>query len=397
MPEFAHSNRRPLVVFIQSATGRISHVALGKRGLTAGTDLRKLVTTDICTVQSPVEVAQIVDLSPSRFRSKIVHYMKAGGLLPPKTSEAMIESVMHLAPDLRSVLARFGEARRRRIGSLPRRALPPLASQKEAVATALTFAGISRDELDGWDVDVDHLPSSYLDGLPQARLREDQMVTHDLRTLPGYAAVKDAAFGAITFQSDASRLTVVLANRLPLEEQLGADLIYFNETFKSFLMVQYKAMEDEDGRKLFRLPNEQLDEEITRMDSIARQLEELHGVGGADGFRLSEQPFFLKLCPRIVFDPDNLGLTKGMYMPLDYWKLIVDDPRTLGPRGGRFVSYANVQRYFDNSAFVLMVANSWIGTNIEQSEFLEEVIRLTLETGRAAVVAVKSVPSPSAG
>jgi len=33
-----------------------------------------------------------------------------------------------------------------------------------------------------------------------------------------------------------------MANKLPLEEQTGADLIYYNETFSSFVMVQYKAM-----------------------------------------------------------------------------------------------------------------------------------------------------------
>jgi len=36
---------------------------------------------------------------------------------------------------------------------------------------------------------------------------------------------------------------IILANRMRLEEQTGADLIYFNATFRSFVMVQYKAME----------------------------------------------------------------------------------------------------------------------------------------------------------
>ena len=39
-----------------------------------------------------------------------------------------------------------------------------------------------------------------------------------------------------------------------------------------------------------------------------------------DGYRLSENPFFLKFCPRVVFNPDDKGLFKGIYLPLDLWK-----------------------------------------------------------------------------
>jgi len=42
---------------------------------------------------------------------------------------------------------------------------------------------------------------------------------------------------------------VIMANRLPLEEQTGADLIYFNEAYSAFVLVQYKAMEK---RKMVR-------------------------------------------------------------------------------------------------------------------------------------------------
>ena len=33
-------------------------------------------------------------------------------------------------------------------------------------------------------------------------------------------------------------LTVIMANRTPLEEQTGADLIYYNETYGAFVLVQ---------------------------------------------------------------------------------------------------------------------------------------------------------------
>ena len=95
------------------------------------------------------------------------------------------------------------------------------------------------------------------------------MVIHDLMHLPGFDIIKTYPYNAAVFESEATseRLTVIFANRLPLEEQTGTDLIYFNETFQSFVMVPYTAMEREDGpngvpQAVFRLPNSQLPEDV---------------------------------------------------------------------------------------------------------------------------------------
>lgn len=83
-----------------------------------------------------------------------------------------------------------------------------------------------------------------------------------------------------------------------------------------------------------------------------------------------------------------------MYLTLDYWRLIEADESMVGGRGGRLVSYANVGRYLDNSSFVDLVANAWVGTTIEQSEVLAEIVREVLETGRTVTLAMKSDKRP---
>lgn len=220
------------------------------------------------------------------------------------------------------------------------------------------------------------------------------MVVHDLMHLPGFDILKTYPYSAALFESDTERLTIVLANRLPLEEQTGADLIYFNETYQSFVMVQYKAMEKEQengvGHDVFRLPNPQLTEEIERMDALLTELRACASCADHDGFRLTDNPFFLKLCPRLIFNPDDIGLVPGMYLPLDYWKLLEQHPGIKGPRGGLHITYQNVGRHFDNSAFASVVTKAWVGTTPGQSAVLKEAIRQTIETGKAAVVAVKS-------
>ena len=150
------------------------------------------------------------------------------------------------------------------------------------------------------------------------------MLTTDFSTVPGFEAIKSYSFAAREFQSadnPAVRLTVIMTNRLPLEEQTGADLIYYNETYRSFIMVQYKAMENGANGPEFRWNvNDRLADEINRMDRLLEELRKLPDSGAPYSFRLHSNPFFLKLCPRVVFNPDDKGLFNGMYLPLDLWK-----------------------------------------------------------------------------
>lgn len=388
VPEFSHSRNNPLVCFIVDSSNRLTSIAIGKRGTMAGTDMRRLNLHDIYAISSPIPIDEIESQSPKRLKKKISERMEFGGLLPPKSFESFLHIVSSLAPDTSSILSKFSEARIRRIQNLPSRVRETLAVQKEAVATALTIAGINRDEMQGWDVTDNGTTASFLDGLEQVRLREDPMVINDMNTLPGYEAIKHTTHTSVVFENSQSKLTVVLANRLPLEKQLGVDLIYYNETFSCFLMVQYKAMEEEGDETVYRFPNKQLSEELYRMRLVLSELNKVDPNTEADGFRLSENPFFLKICPRLVFNPDNVGLVKGMYLPLDYWDLLSEHPTMLGPKGGRRLSYNNVRRYFDNTEFVTIASGGWVGTTIEQSKHLETAIKSTLESGRAVVFAV---------
>ena len=223
------------------------------------------------------------------------------------------------------------------------------------------------------------------------------MVVHDLMRLPGFEVLKTYPYGAAVFESSTARLTVILANRQPLEEQTGTDLIYFNETFQSFVMVQYKAMDKKDGEpaRFYLSSDKNLPQEIAKMEALASQLSFCTPNTSHQGFRLTDNPFFIKLCPRIVFNPEDIGLIPGMYLPLDYWKLLETSPDILGVRDGRQITYENVGRYFDNTEFVTVVTKAWVGTTPNQSGVLQDVIRQTLETGKAVAVAIKSGGSSS--
>jgi hypothetical protein len=387
--DFSHSRRKALVCFISASTGAITHLARAKRGNKAGTGLRRLNLTEVRELQPTIRIKSVLDRISARSRRSVRARLTAGGLLSEKGFHALVEAIRAVAPNSSEILDQFSEDRRTSINLLPRPLGQALGYQKEALATALQIAGLSRDTLQQWTPETDVSPVSFLEGLPSARLREDPMVINDLTNLPGFDLLRTLRYSAAIFQGNGTHLTVILANRQPLEEQLGTDLIYYNETFQSFVMVQYKAMEHEAAGAVFRLPNEQLAKEIERMESILTEMQACHPNDCLKGFRLDETPFFLKLCPRIVFDPDDAGLVKGMYLPLNYWKLLQKDENTRGGRGGQRVTYGNVLRYFDNSAFVSLVANGWVGTTLAQSAVLASAIRAALETGKAVALAVK--------
>jgi len=392
--DFQHSRNVPLVCFIVCAR-KVTHLGLGRRGTRAGTGLSRLNLDRVEELSAPLSVQRIINRLPKRNAASVRKRFELGGMLTDKGFTVVTETIRQLAPLANSILEKFSQAKTERIQRLSPKTKANLAQQKEAVLTALSIAGLSRNPVQEWSP-PDGAPVSFLEGLPSARLREDPMVVHDLMHLPGFDIIKTYPYNAAVFESEATseRLTVILANRLPLEEQTGTDLIYFNETFQSFVMVQYKAIEREDGsngspQAVFRLPNPQLAEEITRMDALMAAIQACPANTAHDGFRLTENPFFLKLCSRLVFNPDDIGLVPGMYLPLDYWKLLTQSPGIQGPRDGLRITYENVGRHFDNSAFTTIVSKAWVGTKPAQSAVLREAIRQTLETGKAVAIAVK--------
>lgn len=387
---FNHPRNNALICFICDPSGKITHIASGKKGKSAGYKRTRLNFNDVVELETPVRSAPIINMAEPSLQRWIESTFDNGGLFPPKTFENFIDIFIEISPESAPLLAKYGEVQRNRVKRLTSREKTNLASQKESIATALAISNIERSDLKDWTISSDETPTSFLEGLDVVRLREDPMVMNDMMILPGHEFIRRLPYGAAVFKGPTSHLTVLLTNRQSLETQTGTDLIYYNATFKAFVMVQYKAMEKEGNKAVFRFPNDtQLTEEIRRMDSVMNELRKIPPKGGRDEFRLNQNPFFLKFCPRLLFNPDDTGLIPGMYLPLEYWKLCMSDPTMVGPRKGKKLTYDNVRRYMGNSEFVHVVSKAWVGTSITQSAVLEKIIKDSLESGKAVTIAIK--------
>jgi hypothetical protein len=350
-------------------------------------------------IAHPISFDRLQNILPAKFRIPFKRVVEHGGLLPPKTMKAVVAALSEIDRGLGEKLARLSADRDQLLERFGARQKQNLALQKETLSAALTITGVDTHQILDWVPAPDADRGSFLEGLPGAYVREDVMLSADLNNLPGFAAVRDAPYlAARTFESQLDptvRVTVVMANRLPLEEQTGADLVYYNEAYKCFVLVQYKALERRNETFEFRwVDGDLFSNEIQRMDDLLNELNAIEPDTNPDGFRFSSNPYFLKFCSRIVFNPDDRGMFPGLYLPHGLWKTLARSGRLRGPLGGNVLTYENVGRRIDTEHFTALVAGAWVGTTITQSASLEAVIRSVLETGRTVTFAVKRRPPP---
>jgi hypothetical protein len=292
--DFVFSRSQPLIALIVSPNGKLTRLGRARKGLRAATGMRRLNIHDIIELRDPIAAAEIIDGVSKSVRHWVSGRLESGGLLPPKSFQDVVDTIIRIRPETREILGRFSTSTRARIARLTPNERSALAYQKESIATALAISGMSREPLADWTLDSDDAPTSYLDGLPQTKMREDPMIVSDMARVPGFRAVRSIPNAATNvFHDGQTTLSVTLANRLPLEQQTGTDLIYYNETFKAFAMVQYKAMEaDDKNGAVFRLPQPQLSSEIERMDDLLTKTSALPDTREALGFRFSKNFFF---------------------------------------------------------------------------------------------------------
>jgi len=192
-------------------------------------------------IPSPVPYRDIKDLVPRRFRDHLVHE----GPIPEGTGKALVGALIQIRPNLREVIERIeGVARQYPIrDSL---AGQTVAMQRDATIGAVRMAGMLGSVFARWDrprelLADDAVAPTYLSRVP--RPREDKQIDHDASTMIGWLTDKTPHTSWRKFTGFGQRLYVANANNDIAENTLGTDLIYFNVTRQSIILVQYKRMD----------------------------------------------------------------------------------------------------------------------------------------------------------
>ena len=82
-----------------------------------------------------------------------------------------------------------------------------------------------------------------------------------------------------------------------------------------------------------------------------------------------------------------------MYLPLDYYEQLAVSDVTLGPKGGRVISYDNVGKWINNTLFVELMSGGWIGSRTLQTAWLSETLEAALSAKRSVVIAQETAKS----
>lgn len=375
------------------APGEITHWALARKGKRVATGKVRIEFTEVSPTS--IRIADVVQrMGPSVQKNIISSRSGTGGAVPSGTWQTLKTVIGQVSAESLQTVERLERLRDQSTERINRPGTEIVAQQRDAVGLALDVfdptGRLRKASLQGWTApDGDHL-TSFIDGLAGVRTVEDQLIAHDAATFPGTDSIRHTAIGAV-FASGNRKLEVFNVNRTAVEHALGVDLLYLNEPFGAWTMIQYKCMErakDTPGASAVYRPDERFDAELTRMIEFRNAMEDKWTIAdGKSMYRLSGDGFFFKLCARIQLEVLSEALLPGMYLAREHVQAILADPAALGPRGGRQITFENTARHLSNTLFAELLRDGWIGTRGVSSAQVADLVGTSLSSGRAVVVA----------
>lgn len=370
--------------------GSIHYAALAHRGKTVATEKHQIRLTHFVEFSPPVPLEQIQSRLAQRLHPFFIRSSSGMGTrVTPKTWQNLISVIKQLRPRSAASLEQLEELRRLSPAFFRRPGSEVLAEERDAVNLALRMSGFDQSEILSWVPSEGEQLAPFLQDLEQAKISEDQMIAHDAEVFGDWERLRRYQVGAAVFRKGNERLTVMNVNRHSLEHTLGVDLFYYQHRYDSYVMIQYKRMVKEEGEALYRPIDKSYRAELQRMREFERMIAEIEDPSATAlrNYRLHPGIFYFKLCPSEVLDVTSTEMIKGMYIPLDYWELLMNSPDILGPKGGRQVTYENVGRYFNNTLFIEMVKLGLIGSRLISTEALSEITQKSIEEGRSVILA----------
>lgn len=277
---------------------------------------------------------------------------------------------------------------RRIVESIPNytnKAKEIVAQEKDAINLVFKMFDFKESDLPAWNSDDNAAP--FLKGYNQVTIREDPMVNHDSQVFGDWSKVKQYAQGAMEFIKENQKITLLNVNRQPLERTLGVDLLIYHHTYKSYIFIQYKRMAKEKDVYIYRPTDSTYKSEIERMTSFMKTLNADSGHRNMKNYRFNQDLFYFKLCPARIENPNSGRMISGMYLPLELWNLLLEDNCSNGPKGGKQLTFENTGRYFNNSQFINLAQNGWIGSRIENFEKVTDIIMSSIISDKSLTLA----------
>lgn len=356
-----------------------------------GTGKLKLRMWSPIMIEQPIKPEEIADVFPATARLCTAETFRR---IPHEEWPTLLDAIKRQRPDLAERLDSLVEMREQqsRLSGNDRRILR-LTEQRDALGLTLDIASLDRKSI----LREAHLSrigtaTSVLDLLDQEALQEQDLVRIDQRAFEGLLAADEIRSSRFTGPG-AREVRVHVYDKKPLETVLGIDLLIFLADYESYLLLQYKSMEpksDDEGKTWSYLVDQQLMNQIGTMDraaaAIARQQTPREDT--MKHWRLTDEAFYFKFCETTRPDARDDALVAGITLGHSYLKRFLALPEAQGKHGGYRVGYNNCPRYLNNSQFVGLAREGWIGCDQRGYTLISDVIKAGMESGRSAMLAV---------
>ncbi|MBF6228247.1 hypothetical protein IU470_24455 [Nocardia abscessus] len=373
----------------------VTRLGLTKREKKAADRKQKLRILHITLLEHRVQLGELLDQLDARHRRHLI----SEGQQTEATGRALLATLMRLRPEAQRVVSYINAATDGFRIRPESKAEHALAEERDATLAVARMAGMAIPQLARWDPPAEELsddvpPPAYLGLLHAAATQtesaesaalEDHLINRDTERLVGWLGEDTGHVAWRQFQQHGQRLFIGNANRAPAERISGTDIIYYHDTRKSLVLVQYKKLNSRRNGYYYPNSDRGLAKELTRLRAVDRYA--AHFRRPSDDHRLCPNPSWIKLCPPESVIPQADVMVPGMYFSRQHFEQLRSDPRMQDGRGGavRF-GYANVPSYLDNTMFTRLVETGMIGTTGVSTELVRWQITRSIKQGRMAIV-----------
>lgn len=356
-----------------------------------GTGKLKMRMWSPVIIERPIKPAEVIDVFPAAERLCTAETFRR---IPHEEWPHVLAAIKSLRPELASKLDALVALReQQRVLTGDDQKILRLTEQRDALGLVLDIASLDRKtilrEAHLSKMDTAQSVLDLLDGEPlqeQDLIRQDQSVFESLLMTEGSHGRRFDGVGS-------REVRVYVYDKKPLETVLGIDLLIFLADFKTYLLLQYKCMEpksDDQGKTWSYLVDPQLHKQIQAMDSAVAAMERLPPLAATsmNDWRLTEEAFYFKFCETTRPDARDDALVAGITLDHSFLKHFLTLPAARGKWGGQRIGYGNCPRYLNNTQFVDLAREGWIGCDQRGYALISQVIAAGRAGGRSAMFAV---------
>ena len=183
---FQHSRRAPLVVFASFEDGKVTHIANGKRGISAGTGLARLNMQDLKPLARPIGFDELQSGVPKRLQTHLKRVLTGRRHSSAKNPRGIRRPNCGTRCICRPPIgALFSASPKKPCADLGR--APRNISRFKKRPWGSRWRSAAFPETSFWNGNrAMVLQQSFLDGLPGVQVREDTMLLADFSTVPGF-------------------------------------------------------------------------------------------------------------------------------------------------------------------------------------------------------------------